>query len=891
MKRTTAFFGFNRGLASRLALARVDLKRLAFSAETMDNWMPRVLGSMMMRPGMAYLGASKSNLQARHLPFIFSTDDTALVELTNTVMRVWVNDALVTRVSVGSTVANGNFDTNLTSWTDSDEAGGTSAWQTGGYMGLTGDGTNAAIRDQTVTVAGADQNKEHALRIVIQRGPVVLRVGSTVGGDEYISETTLDTGYHSLAFTPTGDFTIRFQSILKRIVLVDSCNVEAAGVMEITAPWLTADLRMIRSDQSGDILFIAAKGYLQRKIERRGTTSWSLVWYLSDNGPYLNENKTETTIAASATSGNVTLTASRGIFVSGHVGCLFRVKSVGQRVTAAIAAQNTFTNTIQVTGVGEQRRFAITITGTWVATVTLQRSVGVTGNWVDVNNYTSNVATTYADGLDNQIVFYRIGIKTGNYTSGTATCTLDYPLGSISGVARITGYTSATSVSAEVLTEFGSTDASKYWSEGSWSTISGFPTAVAFYEGRLWFAGQNGIFGSVSDDFYNFNPDTVGDSGPINRTVGSGPVDDINWILPLQRLIIGAEGAEHSVRATSFDEVLTPSNFNIKEASTQGSNSTVAAKIDSRGVFVQRGGTRLFELAFDAEVGDYRSTESTIIVPEIGEPSIVHVAIQRLPDTRIHCVRSDGVVAVMIYNHVENVSCWVTVSPTGASGLVEDVVVLPGNTEDAVYYSVKRTINGSTVRYLEKWALESEARGTALTKTADAFITYSGAAVTTITGLGHLEGQNVTVWGNSKDLGMKTVVGGQIDTISEAVTTAVIGLPYTAKWKSTKLAYVTPGEPLSLTHPKRVFQLGFVLVDSYAQSLKFGPSFTNLDDLPIFEEDLEIPASTLDADYDERLIEFPGEWSSDSRICLQAQSPRPVTVLAAVVAYEASEKS
>lgn len=890
MQRATAFYGFNRGLASRLALARVDLKRLALSAETMDNWMPRVLGSMMLRPGMKYLGNSKANLQARHLPFIFSTDDTALVELTNTIMRVWVNDALITRVAVTTTITNGTFDTDLTGWTDSDEAGGTSAWQTGGYMGLTGDGTNAAIRDQTVTVAAGDQNKEHALRIIIQRGPVVLRVGSTVGGDEYIAETTLDTGYHSLAFTPTGNFTIRFQSILKRIVLVDSVAIEAAGVMEITAPWLTADLRMIRSDQSGDILFVAAKGYLQRKIERRAVRSWSLVWYLSDNGPYLLENKTETTIAASATSGNVTLTASRGIFVSGHIGALFKVKSVGQRVSAAIAAQNTFTSTIQVTGVGENRRFAITITGTWVATVTVQRSIGDALNFVDVVNYTTNQATTLADGLDNQTVFYRIGIKTGNYTSGTATCTLDYPLGSITGVARITGFTSSTSVAAEVLTEFGSTTGSKYWSEGSWSTINGFPTAVAFYEGRLWWAGKNGIFGSVSDDFYNFNPDTVGDSGPINRTVGSGPVDDINWILPLQRLIVGAEGAEHSVRATSFDEVLTPSNFNIKEASTQGSNSTIAAKIDSRGVYVQRGGTRLFELAFDGEVGDYRSTEATIIVPEVGEPSIVHVAIQRLPDTRIHCVRSDGVVAVMIYNHVENVNCWVTVT-SGGSGVVEDVVVLPGTTEDAVYYSVKRTINGSTVRFLERWALESEARGGTTNKVADAYITYSGAAVTTISGLDHLEGKQVTVWGNGKDLGTKGVVGGAIDTISEAVTTATIGLSYTAQWKSTKLAYAQPGESLSLTHPKRVVQVGFVLADAYAQSLKFGPDFTTLDDLPLYEQDLAIVVSTVDTAYDEKLIEFPGEWSSDSRVCLQAASPRPVTVLAAVLSYDTNEKS
>jgi hypothetical protein len=391
----------------------------------------------------------------------------------------------------------------------------------------------------------------------------------------------------------------------------------------------------------------------------------------------------------------------------------------------------------------------------------------------------------------------------------------------------------------------------------------------------------------VSDDFYNFNPDTLGDSGPINRTVGSGPVDDINWLLPLQRLIIGAEGAEHSVRATSFDEVLTPSNFNIKEASTQGSSSAIAVKIDSRGVFVQRGGTRLFELAFSAEVGDYTSVEDTLVVPDIGEPGIVHVAVQRLPDTRVHCVREDGSVAVLVHNHVENVLCWVLVE---TDGIVEDAAVLPGDVEDNVYYTVNRTIDGVTKRYLERWALESEARGATITKTSDSYLVYEGPGVTTLTGLSHLEGKTVVVWGNGKDLGTKTVVGGQITTISEAVTTAVVGLAYTAQWKSTKLAHISKeGEAIQLTHPKRITQVGFVLADAYDQSLTFGPDFDTMDDMPLYENAEEVGSDTRTA-YDEELIEFPGEWGSDSRLCIQATAPRPVTVLAAVLAFETEEK-
>ncbi|MCR4331767.1 MAG: hypothetical protein NUV34_03555, partial [Sulfuricaulis sp.] len=239
MARSEAIrYAFNRGLISSLALARVDLKRSALSAEEQTNWMPRTLGPMMLRAGLQYIGASAGNAAARHVEFVRSLAAMHILEFTSGAMRVWTNDALLTRVAVSSAVTNGGFDANLGSWTDNDEVGGASVWVAGGYMGLTGNGTAAAIRDQQVTVAAADQNKEHALRVVVHRGPVTIRVGSTSGGDEYINETALGTGTHSLALTPTGaSFYVRFQNRLKRQVLLNSCNVEAAGVVSITSPY------------------------------------------------------------------------------------------------------------------------------------------------------------------------------------------------------------------------------------------------------------------------------------------------------------------------------------------------------------------------------------------------------------------------------------------------------------------------------------------------------------------------------------------------------------------------------------------------------------------------------------------------------------------------------
>jgi len=961
-KQNISLFSFNRGLVSPLALARTDLERLQLSAETYLNFRPRALGSMMLRPGHGYIGATASNNSAKYIPFIFSSSDAALIELTNLLCRVWVNDSLVTRSAVTATVANSGFDTDVTSWTDDDDAGATSAWVTGGYLGLTGDGTNYAKRYQSVAVN--ESGTEHALAIHIQRGPVICRCGSAAGTDDYITETTLDTGYHSLSFTPTSaNFFIQFSSNLKRQVLVDSCALESSGTMTIVSPFTAADLPNIRYDQSGDIVFIAW-GSQQYKIERRSTTSWSVVKYETTDGPFRDINLTATTITPSALTGNITLTASQKLFKLTSVGTLYRITSDGQTVTASVSTGGSWTSTIRVTGVTTSRIFTVTRSGIWSGTVTLQRSLTAsTGPWETATTYTTNATVAYDDGLDNQIAWYRIGVDTANFSSavvtnitqanpgvvttsaahgfttgevvgmagvvgmtevngnsytitvlsattfslgvdtsgftayvsdGTATSegpvslTLDYPLGNIDGIVRITDYTSETVVSAEVITDLGATTATDAWNEGRWSDRRGWPTSVALVEGRIAWAGKDHIDLSVSDSYYGFNEDTVGDSAPIASSIGSGPVDTINWLLPLRRLLMGGEGSEFVCRSNGDDEPLTTSRFNIKDISTQGSAAVAAVKIDKTGIFVQKGGVRLFEMVYNSDDFEYGSHDLTLFYPNAGGVGFSHIAVQRQPDTRIHCVRSDGTAAILIYDQKEDILCWTEFT---TNGQVEDVVILPGATgdgEDAVYYVVRRTINGATVRYLEKMALESQCQGGTVNRQMDSFITFSQTASTTVSGLSHLEGETVVLWADGKDLGSYTVSGGAI-TASVAVANGAVGLSYTAKWKSTKLAYAA-GLGTAMNQKKRINNIGLILYNTHYQGITYGPDFDSLDNLPLVEDEVATAADTVHAAYDEEAFFFNGSWNSDSRVCLQAQSPRPCTVLSLAISIETHDK-
>jgi hypothetical protein len=82
-------------------------------------------------------------------------------------------------------------------------------------------------------------------------------------------------------------------------------------------------------------------------------------------------------------------------------------------VEASISAQNTFSD-----GLYTQGEFNFSISGTFSGTVTVQRSFDQGITWRDVDTFTAPIETYGHD--PEPVVVYRAGIKTGDYTSGTA---------------------------------------------------------------------------------------------------------------------------------------------------------------------------------------------------------------------------------------------------------------------------------------------------------------------------------------------------------------------------------------------------------------------------------------------------------------------------------------
>ena len=81
-------------------------------------------------------------------------------------------------------------------------------------------------------------------------------------------------------------------------------------------------------------------------------------------------------------------------------------------VEKEITAENTFSDCLYTEG-----GFNFSISGTFVATVTVQRSFDQGSTWRDVETFTSPIETYGTD--PGPTVAYRAGVKTGDFTSGT----------------------------------------------------------------------------------------------------------------------------------------------------------------------------------------------------------------------------------------------------------------------------------------------------------------------------------------------------------------------------------------------------------------------------------------------------------------------------------------
>ncbi|OPY08257.1 MAG: hypothetical protein A4E67_01025 [Syntrophaceae bacterium PtaB.Bin038] len=285
--------------------------------------------------------------------------------------------------------------------------------------------------------------------------------------------------------------------------------------------------------------------------------------------------------------------------------------------------------------------------------------------------------------------------------------------GSTWGYVAVTAYISATEVTASVMSTLGDTTATDVWREGAWSAYRGYPACVCFFEERLCWAGSptkpQTIWLSSTGSFFDHTPDGTDSDDAMALTILSDRVNVIRWMVPQNYIIAGTVGAEWRIGGASSSDPITPTSVNAKRQSTYGSNTVQGILINDVVVFVQRQGRKLRELVYNYDADVFAGRDLTLLAEHItnGRDSsdnvgIVSMDYQNEPYSLLWAVRYDGQLLCLSYERSEEIGGWsrmITQEVTGGS--FESVAVIPGDEEDEVWVSVKRTINGVTKRYIE----------------------------------------------------------------------------------------------------------------------------------------------------------------------------------------------
>ncbi len=849
----------------------------------------------MRRSGTRYVAEEKSStVKGRLKRFIFSVTQAYILELGNTVMRFFRNQGQISVADTDASVTNGAFPSGITDWDDRSTGAGSIAHDATNLRlslvpGGTG-GTDIGWAEQDITTTST--NVEHVIKFRVLGAPsdkIEFQVGTAASGAQTLAAVEKEVGYHCIAFTPTtSPFYVQFRnlgSFRNKTVQIDDISLIDNSAVEIDTPWAEADLFNVEGPQSADVIYNFHSDYPTHKLLRLGNTTWSLVEVAWEDGPYLDENTTTTTLLPSASTGlgiNLTLSSIVGVndgqgWLSTDIGRLVRYKETtnwGHAVITSITS-----TTVAVADVRKDFEATPTAVTTWRL-----------GAWSGTTGY-PQVAGFFEQRLYVAATSDQPQTFWASQTADFENLKPDNDAGTIEADDALNFTLSADDVNAI-----------RWLSSGEDALVIGT-------QGGEWVPVADGVVIT-----------------PLDITVRRQTKHGSAQIQPVRvgNTVLFAQRAKRKIREFGLDEF--GSKYNAPDMTRLARHITIGGIVEMD--YAEEQESLVQAVRSDGQLLSMTTRRDEDVVGwarrilggsfEGGDAVVESVAV--IPGT-------DG--SGQTQDSTNRDEIWVTVKRTINSATKRYIEFFErdfetGDAQEDAYYSdslitldspetitgatkanpVVLTITGTTlangdeVRITDikgttelngnSYKVANKATNTIeLTSPDDdsnidgtGFTTYisggkANKKVTVIAGLGHLEGETVKIWADGATQVDKTVASSQI-TIDDAASVVQIGLGYTHKLKTLKVSAGNPaGTPLGKI--KRIYGITFALLNSH--TIKFGSDSSNL-----FEKDFRIVADAMDTAAPlftgEQFVEFDGDWGTDRRIVVESDSPSPFTLLA-----------
>jgi hypothetical protein len=673
--------------------------------------------------------------------------------------------------------------------------------------------------------------------IVMQTGGATNRPGTRFIAE--VHDSAVKSRLIEFQFSTEQTYALELGDYIMRVIK-DSGVVLSAGVpLEVATLYGEADLPLINHVQSADVMTLCHSKFPPQQLSRLSHTDWSFAAFNNVNGPFqeLNLDKSKT-ISINGVSGTITIAASFSAFLIDHIGMMIRIEQppdewtqkweVGKAVTLGqiYRAGNNYYKVETAGTTGTTRPSVLEGTETdgspGVTWRYLHSGFGVARltYWTSSHAVEATVLTRMPDMLavtgtihnittiDNHLGNVRIGAATAAFIVGDIISISGGSAIGIDGTYVVTAtdmvggsyhfyvqnkmtvtYIGTEPISG-ITVRLGVSSASYKWAFEAWGEDKLYPRTVTYAQQRQIFAGspsfpQVAWFSTSAagyTDFMQSNP--LLDDDAISIKLASTKANEIRHIVELSEIIFLTSNGPVMVKGGQ-DGIITPDKINPKQQGNSGVSATLAPVVcGDQALYVQAKGNQVRSIGYSFQNDALKGTDLTLFASHLFKKrKIVSWAFQEIPYSCVWVVMDDGALLGLTYLPEQEVVAW---HRHDTDGFFESVCCVSESAEDAVYFIVRRVVNGVTKRYIERLASRNFATP------VDAFfvdsgLTYRGAPATHISGLEHLEGKTVAILADGNVQTQRVVTGGAI-TLDSPCSVVHVGLPITADLETLELA-------------------------------------------------------------------------------------------------------
>lgn len=924
---------FAGGELSPSMYGRTDTAKYDSGAAVLRNFFVLRYGGAANRPGFKFIAQTYNNKKAVLIPFMYSTDQNYIVEITAGRCQFYTDGGIVVKED-GTPYSIENFfadkdleDAAKIKYTQSADVlfivhpahapmtltrYGNLDWRFEA-MDITGGPFDETVYNNKIITKSLEWNKPGVYNITIP--PSILSVdiemaGGGGGGGGGFAQTYLG---GAIIGKNTGGTGGRGALISKKITVTEGKTYAAivgaggAGGASLTANGGTASNGNSGGQSSfGDIVFAdggdggygasnngngsagasygsggtGGNGGYGTSNGSSGSPGWVRLFYTLSIGD-------NTTVKASDVYGDITLTASNDIFAKSDEGSLFALTHFLETDYKKGTPSSTG-GKLQVSVVPKSNVYVESF-GFWDGNFSLEKYDPVSLQWVNIRTQSGNRSQNYSlteENTSESIASYRVtstefntGVWSGENEKQRGYITIQSIGGDYTGHVLITEYVSPTVVKGTVKKQLASTDETRDFAFAAWNGEKGYPSATGFYEDRLVFAGSKGFpqtfWTSKTGDYYNFGTSIPSaDDDGITATLNGGQMNGIKAIIAFGEMLLLTAGGEFKV--SGGGKAITGSNVLSQPQEYRGVSDVNPVTIGSRIIYVQHQGNIIRDLAYSYDVDKYTGDDLNLLASHLFEGhKIISMTYQQIPNSIVWCVRDDGLLLGLTYIKEQDIYAWH--QHTTAGGKFVSVCNIGGSTEDKLYAVIER----GGQYYVE--IMESRDKSTNVEDQffVDSGITYEGEPTDEISGLEHLEGYTVAILADGNVLPQQTVENGKVF-LGNKYKKVHVGLPIDAEIKTLPIDF-TAQDGTYLSRKKRIATVTLLLKDS--RGGLFGMKENELDEFkwrsneaygePISSQTGKFKVTIKSATYDET-----------QQIIIKQPDPLPMTVLSLIPEIE-----